>query len=265
MKLPLFQVDAFTDRVFSGNPAAICPLDRWLDDQTMLAIAAENNLSETGFCVREGEQYGLRWFTPKAEVQLCGHATLATGFVVFNFLQPGATSVQFQTCSGPLHVQQDGDYLAMDLPLISGKPCAPPPDLLAGLKLPPRLVLESGESASDRNYFAVYDHEDEVRGAKPDLVQLEKLHPAGVCITAPGRDFDFVSRYFAPSYGIPEDPVTGSTHCTLAPYWAERLGKSVLHARQVSERGGDLIVEPRGERVILRGKAVLYLHGELSI
>jgi predicted PhzF superfamily epimerase YddE/YHI9 len=213
----------------------------------------------------EEEQYGLRWFTPKAEVQLCGHATLATGFVVFNFLQPGSTSVRFQTCSGPLTVEQDGDYLAMDLPLIPARPCAAPPNLLAGLNAPPRLVLESGETAADRNYFAVYDNEDEVRGAKPDLPQLEKLHPAGVCITAPGRESDFVSRYFAPSYGIPEDPVTGSTHCTLARYWSQRLGKRVLRARQLSERGGDLTVEPVSDRVILRGKAVLYLTGELSL
>jgi PhzF family phenazine biosynthesis protein len=265
VKITLFQVDAFTDRVFSGNPAAICPHDNWLDDETMLAIAAENNLSETAFCVQDGQQYDLRWFTPKAEVQLCGHATLATGFVVFNFLQPGATSVRFQTRSGLLLVQQHGDHLAMDLPLIPARPCAASPDLLAGLNAPPRLVLESGETAAERNYFAVYDNEEEVRGARPDLLHLEKLHPAGVCITSPGRESDFVSRYFAPSYGIPEDPVTGSTHCTLAPYWSERLGKRVLHARQVSERGGDLIVEPRGEKVILKGKAVLYLKGELSL
>jgi PhzF family phenazine biosynthesis protein len=266
VKLSLFQVDAFTDKVFSGNPAAICPLDRWLDDQTMLAIAAENNLSETAFCVREGAQYGLRWFTPKSEVQLCGHATLATGFVVFNILEPGTRSVQFRTCSGPLSVEQDGDYLAMDLPLIPARPSATlPPDLVGGLSPTPRVVLESGHDATDRNYFVVYDSEDEVRTAKPDLPRLEKLHPAGVCITAPGRQSDFVSRYFAPSYGIPEDPVTGSTHCTLAPYWAERLGRKVLHAQQISERGGDLIVEPRGGRVLLKGKAVLYLAGELSV
>ncbi len=265
MKLPLYHVDAFTDRVFSGNPAAICPLNEWLDDQTMLAIAAENNLSETAFCVREGEQYGLRWFAPKSEVQLCGHATLATGFVVLHYLQPGTTAVTFQTCSGLLSVKQDGEFLAMDLPLIPARPCSAPPALISGLNPVPRRVLESGKSAAERNYFVVYDNEHEVRSARPDLSQLEKLHPAGVCITAPGRQSDFVSRYFAPSYGIPEDPVTGSTHCTLASYWSERLGKKVLHGRQVSERGGDLIVEERGERVILKGKAVLYLEGTLSL
>jgi len=153
----------------------------------------------------------------------------------------------------------------MDLPLIPARPCSAPPDLISGLSPVPRRVLESGESAADRNYFVVYDSDNEVQSAKPDLTQLEKLHPAGVCITAPGRQSDFVSRYFAPSYGIPEDPVTGSTHCTLAPYWSERLGKKVLRGRQVSERGGDLIVEARNERVILKGKAVLYLAGTLSL
>jgi predicted PhzF superfamily epimerase YddE/YHI9 len=266
VKVPFYHVDAFSDRVFSGNPAGVCPLEKWLDEPAMLAIAAENNLSETAFCVREGEQYGLRWFAPKSEVQLCGHATLATGLVVLNYLQPGATSVQFQTCSGALRVRKDGDFLAMDLPLIPARPCPMPPSYLtSGLSPTPRVVLESGKDLAERNYFVVYDNEDEVRSVKPDLPQLEKLHPAGVCITAPGKESDFVSRYFAPSYGIPEDPVTGSTHCTLAPYWSQRLGKKVLHARQVSQRGGALIVEPRGERVILRGKAAVYLTGELSL
>jgi predicted PhzF superfamily epimerase YddE/YHI9 len=266
VKLPIYQVDAFADRVFSGNPAAICPLDQWLDDATMLAIAAENNVSETAFCVRKGSEYGLRWFTPKAEVQLCGHATLATGFVVFNYLQPKTTSVQFLTCSGPLSVKQEGEFLAMDLPAIPARTCSnPPASLLGGLMPKPRVVLESGQGAGEGNYFVVYDTEQEVRDATADLPQLEKLHPAGVCITAPGEESDFVSRYFVPSYGIPEDPVTGSTHSTLGPYWSERLTKKILHARQISQRGGTLIIEPRGERVILRGKATMYLKGEISI
>ena len=266
MKLPIYQVDAFADRVFSGNPAAICPLKQWLDDATMLAIAAENNVSETAFCVREGSDYALRWFTPKAEVQLCGHATLATGLIVFNYLQPGTTSVQFQTCSGPLSVKQEDEFLEMDLPAIPARPCPnPPAALLAGLKPTPRIVLESAQGAGEGNYFVVYDTEQEVRDAKPDLLQLEKLHPAGVCITAPGKGSDFVSRYFVPSYGIPEDPVTGSTHSTLGPYWSEHLAKKVLRAVQLSQRGGTLIVEPRGQRVILRGKAVINKQGELSL
>jgi PhzF family phenazine biosynthesis protein len=215
--------------------------------------------------VRQGSDYGLRWFTPKAEVQLCGHATLATGLIVFNYVQPGTTSVQFQTCSGPLSVKQEGEFLAMDLPAIPARACSTPPaPLLEGLKPTPRVVLESGQ-AGEGNYFVVYDTEQEVRDATPDLPQLEKLHPAGVCITAPGEKTDFVSRYFVPSYGIFEDPVTGSTHSTLGPYWSERLAKKALNARQISRRGGTLIVEPWGERVILRGKATLYMKGEISI
>ncbi len=266
MKLSLFQVDAFTDKVFSGNPAAVCPLESWLDARQMLSIAAENNLSETAFCVPEDGAYHLRWFTPKSEVQLCGHATLATAFVIFNVLQPGTTSVRFQTCSGPLVVQQDGDHMAMDFPSLLAKPCVAVPRALAeGLDPAPRVVLETGTSAAERNYFVVYETEDQVRNARPDLGLLEQLHPAGVCITAPGRQSDFVSRYFAPSYGIPEDPVTGSTHCTLGPYWSDRLQRGVLHARQISQRGGDLLVEPRGSRVTLKGKAVMYLAGAISL
>jgi PhzF family phenazine biosynthesis protein len=265
VRISLFQVDAFTDRVFSGNPAAVCPLESWLDEQEMLSIAAENNISETAFCVPEDGAYRLRWFTPKSEVQLCGHATLATAFVIFNVLRPGTKSVRFQTCSGPLEVQPDGDYLAMDFPSLPAKPSADTPRaLLEGLEPKPRLVLETGQTAAERNYFVVYEAEDDVRNARPNLALLEELHPAGVCITAPGKQSDFVSRYFAPSYGIPEDPVTGSTQCTLGPYWWDRLKKNVLHARQISQRGGDLLVEPRGARVTLKGKAVMYLAGAIS-
>ncbi len=265
MKLSLFQVDAFTSKVFSGNPAAVCPLENWLPEKEMLAIAAENNLSETAFLVPEDGAYRLRWFTPRSEVQLCGHATLATAFVIFNVLEPGTTSVRFQTCSGELMVQQDGDYLAMDFPSAPATPCVTPPKaLLDGLEPFPRVVLESGDTAAERNYFVVYETENDVRNARPNLAILERLHPAGVCITAVGEESDFVSRYFAPSYGIPEDPVTGSTHCTLGPYWANRLRKSVLRARQISQRGGELVVDPRGSRVTIKGKAVLYLAGAIS-
>lgn len=265
MKIPLFHVDAFTDRVFSGNPAAVCFPDRWLDDRTMLAIAAENNVSETAFCVREGERYALRWFAPASEVQLCGHATLATAFVILKILRPGTPKVEFETCSGVLRVEHDGEHLVMDFPAIPATPCDPPPELLKGLTPTPRVVLQSGETSADRNYFVVYETEADVRNARPDFAVLERLHPAGVCITAPGSEADVVSRYFAPSYGIPEDPATGSTHCTLAVYWSERLGRNVLRARQISPRGGTLIMEPYGDRVRLRGMAVLYLTGELSL
>ena len=266
MNLTFFQVDAFTEKVFSGNPAGVCLLENWLTEQEMLSIAAENNLSETAFCVRQGEGYALRWFTPKSEVQLCGHATLATAFVIFTTVKPGSELVQFQSCSGPLTVRQDGDYMAMDFPALPAKPCVSiPHELLEGLSPTPRVVLETGRTAAERNYFVIYETEEDVRTARPDLALLEKLHPAGVCLTAPGTQSDFVSRYFAPSYGIPEDPVTGSTHCTLGPYWSGRLNKGMLRAWQISQRGGELLVEPREERVTLKGKAVLYLTGTITL
>jgi PhzF family phenazine biosynthesis protein len=266
VKLSLFQVDAFTDKVLSGNPAAVCPLESWLSPEQMQAIAAENNLSETAFFVAQKGDYALRWFSPTSEVQLCGHATLASAFIIFNFLRKGMTFVRFHTCSGPLEVRQDGQYLAMDFPVIAARPSTNiPTDLLEGLHPAPRLVFESGATAAERNYFVVYEAEADVRSAQPELSKLEKLHPAGVCITAPGQEADFVSRYFAPSYGIPEDPVTGSTHCSLGPYWAERLKKNVLHARQLSARGGDLWVEPRGSRVTIQGKAILYMQASISL
>jgi len=262
MSLPVFHVDAFTGKPFAGNPAAVCPLAGWLDDGLLQAVASENNLSETAFFVSRGDHYELRWFTPRCEAKLCGHATLASAFVVLQILETKRDSVRFETrSSGALTVSRDGDLLAMDFPLLVPWTCvAPPAALLEGLGKPPAALVQIED-----NYFAVYESEDEVRHIRPDLRWLEKLHPAGVAITAPGNDSDFVSRYFAPSYGIPEDPVTGSTHCSLAPYWAQRLSKTSLHARQVSERGGELWCEVKGERVILKGKAVLTLRGELLI
>jgi PhzF family phenazine biosynthesis protein len=266
LKIPIFQVDAFTGEVFRGNPAAVCVLEDWLDDATMLAIAAENNLSETAFLVHQTGGYKLRWFAPKYEVQLCGHATLGSAFVVFNRLEPAATSVRFETRSGQLTVKRDGDLLAMDFPAIPLKTCSSPPSaVLAGIEPRPSMVLRSGNSAPEGNYFVVYEDEEDVRGVRTNLALLEELHPSGVCVTAPGRESDFVSRYFAPSFGIPEDPVTGSTHCSLALYWAERLGKATLRAQQLSARGGELIVEPRGNRVILKGRAVMYMEGKIEV
>ncbi len=262
MYLKVFHVDAFTSRPFAGNPAAVCPLTEWLDDGLLLAVAAENNLSETAYFVPRGEVYELRWFTPRCEVKLCGHATLASAFVVMQTLEPGRKSVRFETrLSGALIVSREGDLLAMDFPALPPWACAnAPSELLEGLGRAPTAVMQIED-----NYFAVFESEEEARSICPDLQLLEKLHPAGVAITAPGNDADFVSRYFAPSYGIPEDPVTGSTHCSLAPYWSNRLGKAALHARQVSERGGELWCEVRGERVIIKGNAVLMLRGELLI
>jgi predicted PhzF superfamily epimerase YddE/YHI9 len=260
MSREVFHVDAFTSQPFAGNPAAVCPLPGWLDDSWLQAVAAENNLSETAFFVPRGDGFELRWFTPRCEVKLCGHATLASAFVLLRILEPKRDSVRFETRrSGALTVSRDGELLAMDFPALMPWPCKPPPAaLLEGLgKIP------SGVVQIEDNYFAVYAREEDVRSVRPDFRLLELLHPAGVGITAPGEKSDFVSRYFAPSYGIPEDPVTGSAHCSLAPYWAQRLGKTKLHARQVSERGGEIWCEVRGERVILKGNAVLTLRGEL--
>lgn len=262
MPIAIFHVDAFTANPFAGNPAAVCPLVEWLDDKVLLSVAAENNLSETAYFVPRGNHYELRWFTPRCEVKLCGHATLASGFVLMQVLAPGLKSVRFETrYSGALTVSRDSNLFAMDFPSLTPWPCAAPPAALTdGLGKTPDRVLQIED-----NYFAVYQNEQVVRSIRPDLKLLEELHPAGVAITAPGRNADFVSRYFAPSYGIPEDPVTGSTHCSLAPYWAQRLGKRTLHARQVSERGGEIWCEVKEQRVILKGDAVLTLRGELLI
>jgi PhzF family phenazine biosynthesis protein len=261
MNIPLFRVDAFANRIFEGNPAAVCPLQTWLPDDTMRAIAAENNLPDTAFFVRQEEHYALRWFSARCEVKLCGHATLASAFVIFNILKSAMPEIHFTTRSGSLCVRQEDELLVMDFPFYPLSDCADPPaDLLKGLHPVPERILQS-----NGNYFALYTSEEQIRSVQPDFVRLEKLHPSGVCITAPGAREDFVSRHFVPSYGVPEDPVTGSTHCSLAPYWASRLGKQQLHARQLSARGGELWVEVAGERVLIKGKAVLYLAGTLSI
>jgi predicted PhzF superfamily epimerase YddE/YHI9 len=267
MPIPVFHVDAFTAKPFAGNPAAVCPLNCFLDDTALISVAAENNLSETAFFVPRGDHYELRWFTPTCEVQLCGHATLASAFVIMELLEPTCNLVRFETrFKGALTVTRESasdkkNFFAMDFPsLVPWKCPAPPTALLEGLGKPPETVLQIED-----NYFAVYANEQEVKEIHPDLLLIKKLHPFGVAITAPGDDSDFVSRYFAPSYGIAEDPVTGSTHCSLAPYWASRLGKPRLHARQVSQRGGELWCEVRGDRVILKGQAVLTLKGELLI
>jgi PhzF family phenazine biosynthesis protein len=266
LDLPIFQVDAFAAKVFEGNPAAVCPLQEWLEEETLQTIAAENNLSETAFFVPEGDVYRLRWFTPQCEVELCGHATLASAFVLLNILTPQKSSVQFQTQSGLLTVNKDGDLLSMDFPASPPwKSENPPADLSRALA---NGKPSSGPTAvfqTKSKFLAVYENEEQVLNAHPNFERLKSLHPFTVCITAPGDRSDFVSRYFAPSYGIPEDPVTGSSHCTLAPYWATRLNKTKFHARQLSEREGELWCELKKDRVILKGKAVLYLSGSISI
>lgn len=259
MKLALFQIDAFTNRVFSGNPAAVCPLDAWLAEEQMQAIAAENNLSETAFVVRNSDTFGLRWFTPTCEVDLCGHATLATAHLLLDRLEPERSSVAFETRSGRLSVARDGDRLVMDFPAKPASAIDPDAGLVHAVGGAPQAVL-----AAD-NYLLVYASAGEVRGLRPRMAELAAFGPRGAIVTAPGEDCDFVSRFFAPAHGIPEDPVTGSTHCTLVPYWSARLGKADLHARQVSRRGGELFCRDRGERVRIAGRAVLYLEGTITV
>src|SRR6185437_8263551 len=259
MDLTIFQIDAFADRVFAGNPAAVCPLDAWLPDETMQAIATENNLSDTAFFVPEGGGYRLRWFTPKVEVDLCGHATLASAWLLFHELGVKESAVRFQTKSGELIVERDGDLLAMNFPARPPVPCEVHADLAAALGGRPKEILGA------RDYLVVYESEREVRAIAPDMQRLAGVDRFAVIVTAPGDGCVFVSRFFAPSKGVPEDPVTGSAHCTLIPYWSKRLGKTKLRARQVSARGGELWCEDLGERVRMAGRAVLYLRGTISV
>ncbi len=259
MRIPLYQIDAFTSQVFRGNPAAVCPLETWLDDALLQAIAAENNLSETAYIVPQGEQYRIRWFTPEQEVELCGHATLASAYVIFHYLKPAAEEVIFTSRSGPLPVTHVGERICLDFPANAPVPCSVSDTLLKALGQPPQEVLCS------RDYLAVYDSEDTIRSLEPDMRLLATIDRLGVIVTASGRRSDFVSRYFAPGAGIPEDPVTGAAHCTLTPFWAKRLGKTRLHAQQISQRGGELFCELRGSRVLIAGYAVKYLEGLIEV
>lgn len=259
MKIRQYQIDAFTTRVFGGNPAAVCPLDAWLDDGLLQAIAAENNLSETAFFVKSEQGFQLRWFTPVAEVSLCGHATLAAAHVIFEILGYTGQTVSFETLSGILTVTRLGALLVMDFPSSPPTPCAAPDALIAGLGIQPSAILAADD------YFAVFDNEDIVRSIKPDFSQLAMLDLRGVIVTARGREVDFVSRFFAPKFGIAEDPVTGSAHCALAPYWSARLGKKALNARQISTRGGDILCELKGDRILLGGYAVTFMEAEIYI
>jgi PhzF family phenazine biosynthesis protein len=260
MKLPIYQVDSFTGSVFAGNPAGVVLLDRWLDDAVMLAIAAENNVSETAFVV-PGEEgsFGLRWFAPRAEVDLCGHATLASAFVLFEEGIARGDEIRFEAREHTLTVRRDGGFLAMDFPAWRAQAVADPAALVEALGKEPREVL------STRDLMAVYDDESDVAALAPRFDLLEKLDWIGVVVTAPGREVDFVSRFFAPGMGVPEDPVTGSSFCTLAPYWGERLGKARLVARQISARGGEVRCEVLGDRVTIAGEAALYLRGEIEV
>jgi len=258
--LRLFQVDAFAERVFEGNPAAVVPLEQWPEDELLQFIAAENNLSETAFFAPERSGFRLRWFTPKAEVDLCGHATLATAHVLFEHLGHAAEVVMFESRSGPLSVRREGGGLCMDFPAVASVAAATPGDLIDGFRGRKPLEVLAGP-----DYLAVFASEQDIRELAIDPAALTLLDRRGVIATAPGQTTDFVSRCFYPKLGVEEDPVTGSAHCQMAPYWARRLGREDLTARQLSARGGLLRCRVSGKRVELLGAAVTYLTGTLHL
>ena len=269
MQLDIYQVDAFADRPLAGNPAAVCPLPDamdWPETEVMQAIARENNLSETAFFKAEGEGYRLRWFTPGVEVPLCGHATLASAWVLFNRLKHKADTIQFETLSGRLTVSRDGAGMVMDFPANPAAPLAKPPSDLAAA-LGGKVEAAFRTTVGNGFLMAVYACREHVETLTPDFASLAKLDQGAIIATAPGGStgYDFVSRMFAPAKGVNEDPVTGSAHCVLTPYWAGRLGKRVLKARQVSARGGDIGCRLDGDRVHLSGVAALYLEGRITI
>jgi PhzF family phenazine biosynthesis protein len=259
MELKLFQVDAFSASTLSGNPAAVCPLDEWLPDEKLQAIAAENNVAETAYFVGSGDTYHLRWFTPEVEVDLCGHATLAASWVLFNELSAKAETLCFNTRGGELRVSRRVKRLAMDFPATVPHPCEPPSGLL------PALGIKTAEVLEARDYIVVVKHEAEVAGLCPNFAALKEVTRFGVSVTAKGTNFDFVSRWFGPRIGVNEDITTGAAHTWLAPYWAERLGKQILTAEQGGRRKGQLTCEVLGERVMLIGAASTYLKGLIQI
>ena len=261
MRTPIFQLDAFTTRRFAGNPAAVMPMDSFLTDATLQEIAAENNLAETAFLVKENGDYRLRWFTPATEVPLCGHATLASAAVVMERLEPGRTRVVFHSASGPLTVHRVGEGYVMDFPTRPSQLIPPPPGLAEALGAEPIEVF-----ASPYNYLALFGNVEALRALAPDMPAIARIDRPGIIATAPGDGhFDFFSRYFAPAKGIPEDPVTGSAHCMLAPYWAKLLGKTTLRAFQCSPRGGEVICRLKDDRVELEGSCVFFLEGEVTL
>ena len=255
----MYQIDAFTDRVFKGNPASVVPLDSWLDDSTMQNIALENNLSETAFFVKESDRYSIRWFTPTSEVNLCGHATLATAFVIFNYIEKESKELTFDSKSGYLKVYRDENHLTLDFPNQKPTKTENLEIFKNAFKVEPIEVLKH------EDYIVVFENEQTIKEISPELNELKKLDLRGVIITAKGDSVDFVSRFFAPNYGIYEDPVTGSAHSQLTPYWAERLNKTKLIAKQLSKREGDLICELSDDRVKISGKAIEFMQGEINI
>jgi PhzF family phenazine biosynthesis protein len=261
MRTPIFQLDAFSTQRFAGNPAAVMPMDAFPDDAIMQAVAAENNLAETAFLVPEGGDYRLRWFTPLLEVPLCGHATLASAAVVMERLQPGRTEVTFHSASGPLTVRREGPAYVMNFPARPSEQILSPPGLAEALGVTLTEVF-----ANAFNFMALVPSAKTLRELSPEMAALARVGRPGVIVTAPGEgNYDFISRYFAPAKGIPEDPVTGAAHCMLAPYWGKRLGKTSLRAFQASRRGGEVTCHLIGDRVELEGSCVFYLQGEVEI
>ncbi len=259
MKLPIYQIDAFANKSFEGNPAAVVPLVQWLSDDVMQAIAEENNLAETAFLVREGENFRIRWFTPTTEVDLCGHATLASAFVLFTILGYEGEVITFESLSGLLSVTKKGDMFSLNFPAQVPQPCEVPGALVEGLGKAPSQCL------SCVDYIVVFDHEDDIAQMEPNMQALSELGLRGVIVTAPSSNYDFVVRCFAPNAGIPEDPVTGSAYTQLAPFWAERLGKNSFHAKQISPRGGEVMCELVEDRVLISGNVVMYLEGHINL
>jgi len=258
--MKIFQVDAFTDRVFSGNPASVIPLEAWLDEETMQNIAIENNVSETAFFVEiEPGAYHIRWFTPETEVDLCGHATLATAHVLYNHLGFKKSKVRFKSNSGDLFVEKKEQKYWLDFPSQPPKPISIPK------LLPEAIGTIPVYTGVNVDLLVLVDSEQTVRSMRPDLLILKKMEVRGVIVTAPGNDHDFVSRFYAPGVGVPEDPVTGSAHTVLTPFWAKRLGKSELSAFQVSKRGGELLCKDEGDRVKIGGSATTYLIGNIEV
>lgn len=259
MDIKLFQLDSFSDQLFGGNPAAVCPLESWLDDTLMQAIAAENNLSETAFFVGGNGKYELRWFTPVDEVDLCGHATLASAQVIMSELEPACSQLTFSTRSGDLYVRREGDTYVMDFPSRVPRTVDIPAALLEAVSIAPKVVL------ADEDYLLVYTSQRDIEKLKVDYEKLKLIPLRGVIVTAPGDEVDFVSRFFAPKLAIDEDPVTGSAHCALTPYWAEKMNKTSFVAKQLSKRGGTIVCELDGSRVKLSGQCVKYLEGTVRL
>lgn len=259
MKLDIYQIDAFAEKHFEGNPAAVIPLEKWLPDTVMQAIAEENNLAETAFFVSTKSGYHIRWFTPNKEVKLCGHATLASAYVLFNILGCKEKLLSFDSLSGELLVSKTNNLLTLDFPVQPPVSCSTPESLTIGLGKAPLECLKNDD------YVAVFENEEALLSITPNHEALKKLDLRGVIVTAPSSEFDFIARFFAPKFGIPEDPVTGSAYTQLMPYWSGKLGKSQLQAKQVSSRGGKLLCELKGDRVLISGSAVTYMVGSIEI